>query len=335
MTYPDIYKQWKPVVRYNNTAGIFVVAWRETPGTDPRDLTNENHIRVNTVSHYAIPPQANLVVSATTGTENPVQPFLASSTRSSKLLIAWEDYRNFLGDIYGTLFDAATRNTSSIIPGGSGSTRTYWKSVYAGYLYTLGIRSDGSLWAWGLNYNGELGLDDRQDRHVPTHVGNWSDWAAVAAGGGHTLGIRSDGSLWAWGDNYHGQLGLNDNQPWWIPTQIGSETNWAMVAAGFYHSLGIRSDGSLWVWGYNGYGQLGLNDNQDRWVPTRVGTASDWVMVSAGTFHSLGIGSDGSLWSWGYNYYGPLGLNDNLDRWVPTRVFLPNTMIWLPLILKN
>ena len=50
VTYPDIYKQWKPVVKYNNSAGTFVVAWRETPGTDPRDLTNVNHIRVNTSS---------------------------------------------------------------------------------------------------------------------------------------------------------------------------------------------------------------------------------------------------------------------------------------------
>ena len=99
-------KQWKLAAVYNAQANRFVVAWRETPGTDPNDLTNVNHIRANTVDSTLIPPQPNLVLSATSGSENPKLPCIASSTTSSKCLIAWEDYRNLLGDIYGTLSTA-------------------------------------------------------------------------------------------------------------------------------------------------------------------------------------------------------------------------------------
>jgi hypothetical protein len=117
VTYPDIYKQWKPVVKYNNSAATFVVAWRETPGSDVRDLTLVNHIRVNTSNGYRIPPLANLVVSATSGTENPALPAIGSSSKTPRVLIAWEDWRNIIGDIYGTFFNAATRDTSGISNG--------------------------------------------------------------------------------------------------------------------------------------------------------------------------------------------------------------------------
>jgi hypothetical protein len=115
LTSSDNYKTWKPVVKYNNAAGTFVAAWRETPGEAPYDLTSVNHIRVDTSSGYRIPPLANLVVSSITGTENPVLPAIGSSSKTATVLIAWEDYRNFLGDIYGTLFNAGTRGTSIII----------------------------------------------------------------------------------------------------------------------------------------------------------------------------------------------------------------------------
>jgi hypothetical protein len=112
----NAYKTWKPNAKYNSTAGTFVIAWRETPLGDPRDPTDVNHIRVNTVSHYDNPPpQINLIVSATTGSENPVSPALASSSKSADVLIAWEDYRNILGDIYGTIFDAGTRTPINIL----------------------------------------------------------------------------------------------------------------------------------------------------------------------------------------------------------------------------
>ena len=73
----------------------------------------------------------------------------------------------------------------------------------------MALESDGSLWAWGYNAYGQLGLGvTTPDKLIPTRVGTDSDWTAVACGGWHTVALKSDGSLWAWGDNGSGQLGV-------------------------------------------------------------------------------------------------------------------------------
>lgn len=321
LTFPDVYKQWKPVVKYNHIAGTFVIAWRETPGGDSRDVTNVNHIRVNTSNSYRIPPLANLVVSATGGTENPMLPAIASGGKTSKLLIVWEDYLNILGDIYGIFFDGADRGTSEIGPGPPGNLPVHWRSISAGNLYSLGIRSDGSLWAWGDNTSGQLGLGNQFSRNSPASVAAGSAWSRVSAGQVHSLGIRTDGGLWSWGKNDFGQLGLGEplqDKP--DPTRVGTWLDWSTASAGESHSLGIRSDGSLWAWGRNAYGELGLGDPlQEKHDPQQVGAWNDWRDVCAAHGFSHGTRSDWSCWAWGYNKIGwSLGVGDNKDRHEPT-----------------
>jgi len=95
-------------------------------------------------------------------------------------------------------------------------------SVAGGRAHSLALKRGGSLWAWGSNEYGQLGLGDRDDRNRPTRIGGDSDWAAVAAEYEHTLALKRDGSLWAWGYNYHGQLGLGDAKDRRRPTRIPS-----------------------------------------------------------------------------------------------------------------
>jgi hypothetical protein len=219
---PDYYKQWKPVVQYSSTAGTFVVVWRKTPKDGTGDLTPVNHIRVNTSSGYRIPPLDDLVVSATGGTENPSMPVLAASSRSGAVLMVWEDHRGFLGigDIYGTMFDAVARTTSGINPGDPTEIPVSWRSISAGNGHALGIRLDGSLWAWGSNDYGQLGIVGVATTTTPTRVGSYLDWVAVDAGAYFSVGIRADGCLYAWGDNQYGQLGVGDYETRWEPTLI-------------------------------------------------------------------------------------------------------------------
>ena len=138
------------------------------------------------------------------------------------------------------------------------------------------MKEDGTLWAWGDNSFGELGLGDTTERHSPTQVGSAHDWAAVCCLGHHSVALKKDGTLWAWGENSYGQLGLGDTIDRHSPTQVGSSHDWAAIAPGAadsYHTLALKQDGTLWAWGFNQFGQLGLGDTSDRHTPTQVGGA--------------------------------------------------------------
>jgi len=192
-------------------------------------------------------------------------------------------------------------------------TGTNWVSVEASAYginggFSLAIKSDGTLWSWGNNSFGQLGLGDTTNRTSPTQVGTGTNWVSVEAGVWHSLAIKSDGTLWSWGSNPYGQLGLGDTTNRTSPTQVGTGTNWAILGKILASSsLAIKSDGTLWLWGYNGFGQLGLGDTTKRTSPTQVGTETNWVSGSIGIEHSLSVKSDGTLWSWGANSYGQFG----------------------------
>ncbi|MDI6787690.1 MAG: fibronectin type III domain-containing protein, partial [Planctomycetota bacterium] len=194
-----------------------------------------------------------------------------------------------------------------------------WLSLSAGDSHTIGLKSDGTLWVWGRNTEGELGSGDLTTRNTPTQLGSDTNWTAAAAGWYHTLALKSDGTLWAWGTNSNGQLGLGHFDLRNTPTQVGEDRNWSKIAAGYDFSFAIKTDGTLYSWGYNGYGQLGLADTSTRNTPTPV-TGTNWIAVRAGAGHALGLKSDNTLYSWGYNGYGQLGLADTSTRNSPTQV---------------
>ncbi|MEJ1238018.1 Ig-like domain-containing protein [Chryseolinea sp. T2] len=212
-----------------------------------------------------------------------------------------------------------TVSSKVIIPSRRG-TETNWKLVTAGRTFSLAIKTDGSLWAWGDNFYGQLGFAGTA--FVPTRVGAASDWKLVSGGGNHTLAIRTDGSLWAWGSNLYGELGDGtiDNKS--TPARIGTDTNWALVYAGYDFSAAIKTDGTLWVWGNNQMGQLGLGDYNERHIPTQVGTGNNWKSVDTGIDNMVAIKSDNTMWAWGWiiGKFG-FGPSDN-SRSLPTRIGL-------------
>ena len=183
-----------------------------------------------------------------------------------------------------------------------------WASVSAGALHTVATRTDGSLWAWGNNAEGQLGDGTQQRRRSPTRIGTDTGWRSVSAGALHTVAIRADGSLWAWGDNEAGQLGDGTTTSRRSPARIGRDYNWAFVSAGVLHTVAIRTDGTLWAWGANESAQLGNGTSISQPAPVQIGTATNWTFVSAGGFHSVGIKADGSLWTWGSNEDGRTGI---------------------------
>jgi alpha-tubulin suppressor-like RCC1 family protein len=152
-----------------------------------------------------------------------------------------------------------------------------WVAVSAGG-HSAARKSDGSIWVWGSNANGQLGDGTTTRQTSPIKVGTDKDWTAVVAGGAHTLALKSNGVLWAWGNTTDGQLGISSfsgNRD--TPVQVtGAANNWVAMSASVWHTLALRSDGSLWAWGRAASGQLGDGTTAAKGAPVQVGTAKDW-----------------------------------------------------------
>jgi alpha-tubulin suppressor-like RCC1 family protein len=183
------------------------------------------------------------------------------------------------------------------------------------------IKSNGTLWAWGLGTDGRLGLNDVIDRSSPTQVGTLTNWKQTS----HTactIAVKTDGTLWGWGNGGLGRLGLNVSLAFASsPIQIGALTNWKKVSTKGPGVNAVKTDNTLWGWGSNFRGALGLNNTIYRSSPVQVGTLTNWKEVANGSnFGAAAIKTDGTLWLWGYNQYGMLGLNDIADRSSPVQV---------------
>jgi len=189
--------------------------------------------------------------------------------------------------------------------GAEGSHPYGVREIAAGEWYSVAIKEDGSLWAWGSNILGQLGGGEWAE-YAPIQIGTDTDWASITAGAFHTVAIKTDGSLWAWGSNWRGQLGDGTTTDRHTPVRIGTATDWVSVTAGRVHTVAIRADGSLWQWGSD---EMNLIDDMAGLTPTptRIGTDTDWISVAAGGLHTAAFKANGSLWTWGDNWYGQLG----------------------------
>jgi alpha-tubulin suppressor-like RCC1 family protein len=177
---------------------------------------------------------------------------------------------------------------------------TTWKSIASGLSNVSAIKTDGSLWVWGYNAFGQLGVNSTTDRSIPTttFVGG-NDWKIVGGGYRHTTAIKNDGSLWVWGYNAQGQLGTNDltqrNTP--VTTFVGGNT-WKTIGnlnGATEATAAIKTDGTLWVWGQGR--RIGINDINNRSIPvTTFAGGTNWKSASIGRTNMAAIKTDGSLW---------------------------------------
>jgi uncharacterized protein YjdB/alpha-tubulin suppressor-like RCC1 family protein len=224
---------------------------------------------------------------------------------------------------YGQLGQTGIYATSELPRPTQVGTATNWKAVSPGGTFSVGIRTDGSLWTWGdAKYLGIDTITVHAHTSNPFRVGTENDWAAVSASSGHTFALKNDGSLWAWGvyrDGYFGS-GSAPADLQRTPVQFGTDTDWKIVSAGTRHTVAIKADGSIWAWGSNSSGQLGDGTTTDRIAPVQVGNDKDWVSVRTTGSHTVAMKSDGSIWAWGYNGNGELGDNTTTNRTRPQQV---------------
>jgi alpha-tubulin suppressor-like RCC1 family protein len=162
------------------------------------------------------------------------------ATKTDGTLWTWGyNYYGFTG-ILG-LGDTITRSSPTQI-----GALTNWSTIPATMkgAFSLAIKTDGTLWTWGYNDRGQLGIGtagNYQGRSSPVQVGALTTWSSIAAGHRHSTAIKTDGTLWSWGRNAYGQLGLGGTDyAVSSPVQVGSLTTWVNIAAG--HSFTLATD---------------------------------------------------------------------------------------------
>ncbi|MGI5182399.1 RCC1 domain-containing protein [Dactylosporangium sp. CA-152071] len=247
--------------------------------------------------------------------------YYGCATRTDTTLWCWGD--NSQGNL-GIGSTTQQNNPAQI----TSPAATGWASVSAGDNFTCATRIDTTLYCFGRNSDGQVGIGSTvspQTTPVQVTSPSTTGWTAVSLGYRHACAIRTDQTLYCWGDGHAGRLGLGNGngngQP--QPTQVPGSTWWA-VSLGADHSCAIKTDGSLWCWGSGSSGQLGAGTTADQSAPASVGSATTWRTVSGGVRHTCAVQSVGTVWCWGSNALGQLGLGSGITtQTTPAQVNAP------------
>ena len=225
-------------------------------------------------------------------------------------------------NIHGQLGDGtagiANNKTTALQVSGLASVA----AIGAGIGHSLAIKSDGTVWAWGLNNSGQLGDGTSVSKSTPVQVSGLSGVSRVDGGLYHSLALKSDGTVWAWGENGHGELGdgtaaIGNNKT--TPVQVTGVTGVTAIAAGSRHCLALKSDGTVWAWGHNYDGAVGNGTHgNDITTPVQLSGLTGVIAVAG---DSMALKSDGTVWAWGRNGYGQVGDGTSGDiRTAPVKV---------------
>lgn len=233
--------------------------------------------------------------------------------------------------------------------------------VVTGVSHSLLLKNDGTVWAWGRNINGELGIGETAIKHngkevgvvFPTQVKNLTEIIDVDSGYFHSVALRNNGTVWAWGNvnSFTGRDISKDLVS--VPTQINTLEDIVAISAGGRHSLALDKNGIVWTWGImettprkvtnlpENIVKISSGDEIDRaldkdgrvWVwpsesnyqPIMIeGMDGIIEMADGGGSTSIFLKEDGTVWAWGDNSFGSLGMGDFSDRYDFTPVKVKN-----------
>jgi alpha-tubulin suppressor-like RCC1 family protein len=201
------------------------------------------------------------------------------------------------------------------IDSGSGATLTY---------HSVGIQSNGTLWAWGNNSYGQLGDGTTTNRLVPTQIGTDTDWSYVAAGTDATYAIKQNGTLWAWGRNDKGQLSDGTTINRLLPAQVLPGTIWNKVSAGKSFVVAQKTEGTLWSCGEYTSDQLGrpVTVSSNAYTLGQINTDTDWLDFECGHSHVVLQKTNHTVWGFGDGLSGCLVTGSDAGYNVPTQLMI-------------
>jgi alpha-tubulin suppressor-like RCC1 family protein len=183
-------------------------------------------------------------------------------------------------------------------------------SIWGGARSTVVKKSDGTVWTWGANFSGKLGIGVSSTNlarmvvptevHGPLDVGFLNSITAIMGGEVHNVALKSDGTVWAWGNNVFGQLGNGSNTEAHDPVQVSGLSSIVSLGGRGYHTLAVDASGAIWGWGWNSAGELGDGTTNATTVPVKVVGLTNPAMVSSGYKFSLALMPNGTVFQWGH-----------------------------------
>lgn len=217
-------------------------------------------------------------------------------------------------------------------------------SVWGGARSTIILKSDGTVWTWGANFSGKLGIGETNDVraltpvevHDAANVSYLNSVKAIMGGEIHNVALKSDGTVWCWGWNAFGQLGDGTTNNSWVPTQAGLTaspplTNVVKLGGRPYFTLAEKADGTIWAWGMNQFGQMGNGtltpfSSPPNNVPGMVsnsqpgGPINGALQITCGYQFGAALATNGTVWTWGGGSHGEQGTGSTTTNYSPVQV---------------
>ena len=181
--------------------------------------------------------------------------------------------------------------------------------MICGEYHTITLSDDGTVYSFGNNVEGALGLGHNKDVSLPTPIPNLPQINMISCGGFFTVCVDYEGFIWSFGENFCGQLGIGytNRKNCNVPQKILNIPPVHYVSCGYKHTLMITNDDNLWSCGRNYYGQLCFGDKKSRSKPQKT-SFSNITKISAGCDHSFFQNNKGEIFSCGFNKNGECGL---------------------------
>ena len=244
-----------------------------------------------------------------------------------------------MGTTYIQLYNEENAMYSAVKINVNGEGNVAQPKIAGGGNHFVSLKADGTVWTWGLNSSGQLGLGDTENRNEPTKAKyarvqadgttveeELTDVIDVSAGYNFSLVLKSDGTVWSAGLNEKGQLGNGTEVDSNIFIQVknsdgsGYLENIVQLAAENETAHALSKSGTVYSWGRNTEGQFGVSNTTNSSYPINMLKVTNVIQISGGAYHVAMLLADSSVWVTGYNNFGQLGLGDRTDRTIPQRM---------------
>lgn len=208
--------------------------------------------------------------------------------------------------------------TLAVVPSGQAINTSIATGEYSTTTYE--VRSDGTVWAFGSNRYGQLGIGNTTPSTSPVKVIGLAGVQSITTDGFSAFAVKTDGTVWAWGRNTSGKLGNGTTTDLTSPVQVRGLTKVQSIVSDEFSTLALRTDGTVWAWGSNAWGELGNVGTADSLAPVQVSGLTNIQHVVASLQSAFAVKNDGTVWAWGDNSRGRLGIGNTVKISTPAQV---------------